>query len=321
MNLEDIILSMMTYKGKPAKIQQLTIPTDKRVICISDIHGSLDLFVQLLGKVGFSGDDILILIGDLFMRGTQCHETLKYIIELSRKDNVHAVMGNWDAVRPYYLTGAEAEWLDNLPQIIETQDYVFVHGGLTSNNLHEQDALTCMKNDAFIDQGLSFEKYIVTGHWPTANYCHEIPSNNPFIDREKRIIAVDGGIVIRASGQLNAFIISDGAFSFEYVDALPVIQVQKAQPESGRLHITWNDRFVELVSAGEEFSIYRHLETGKTLSLPNDSVWTDEDGNLCAADGTDYHLHVEVGDNISVVKTFNGKLLAKKNGILGWVNL
>ena len=39
------------------------------------------------------------------------------------------------------------------------------------------------------------------------NYSEEAPSNNPVIDKEKKIIAIDGGNAIKEAGQLNVFII------------------------------------------------------------------------------------------------------------------
>ena len=305
-----------------AKVVQLTLPKDKRVICISDIHGSLDLFRQLLEKVAFSPNDILILLGDLFLKGTQCHDTLKFIINLAQNANVHVIRGNCDVPKDY-VSDAEAEWLENLPTIIETQDYIFVHGGLTSNDLTEQNARKCMKYDAFLEEGLIFDKYVVTGHWPTENYCQKIPSDNPIVDEESRIISIDGGMAIKSSGQLNAFMISGDTFSFDFVDGLPIYQLEKPQAaRGGNINITWNDRFIEVVEAGDETSLFKHIATGMTLSLPNSGVWIDDTGALSySTGGTDYYLPVNAGDTVSVIKRFGKKLFAKKDGVCGWLDL
>jgi len=309
---------------KMAKIQCITIPKDKRIICISDIHGNLDLFIELLEKVNFTDDDTLILLGDLFMRGKQCHETLKYIIGLSEKDNVYAIMGNWDMARPEYLTVDEIQWLEALPQIIEAQDYIFVHGGVSSEDFRTLEAYGCMKNDNFMErQGLSFSKYVVTGHWPTNNYCHKIPCRNPVVNEDKKIIAIDGGNVINNGGQLNAFIILNNKFSYDYVDGLSSYIVEKTQVErGGSINITWEDRFVELVDEGDSESLYRHLGTGAELLLPNGSVWEENDGRISASSfGTDYYLPLDEGETVSIVKRFEKRLYVKKNGLCGWVEI
>jgi len=305
---------------------KMKIPKEKRIICISDIHGYLDLFLSLLDKIKFSDDDILILLGDFYTKGPKIHETLKYVIGLSQKQNVYVIRGNCDWIIDN-MQDSEKEWLENLPHIIKTDDYIFVHGGLSLNNLSDlskQDAWECMKNDAFMEKDLFFDKYIVTGHWPTVNYCHQIPCFNPIINDEKRIIAIDGG-TIKSGGQLNAFIINNDEFSFDCVDSLPVFRAEKNQSESGgTLNITWNDRFIELIEKekGGEFGIYKHIKTGQTLSIPNISVWTDENGGLCSANlATDYYLPVNAGDIISVDKRFSDKIFAKKDGVAGWINL
>ncbi|MBZ9688441.1 metallophosphoesterase [Clostridium estertheticum] len=102
----------------------------------------------------------------------------------------------------------EIEWLEQLPHIIETQNFIFAHAGITSENLEEQDASKVMKNDAFLEQGLVFSKYVIVGHWPTANYGREKGCCNPIIKKEQKIISIDGENIIKTEGQLNALIIN-----------------------------------------------------------------------------------------------------------------
>lgn len=303
-----------------ARLKRITIPQDKRVICISDIHGSLNLLVELMDKVGYSSVDILVLLGDLYTKGEQGHETLKYVMSLSKKENVHILRGNCDWYEPY-LNDSEKTWLENLPHIIESEDYIFVHGGLEPGRIEEQEPFKCMKNDAFMEKALVYTKYVITGHWPTINYTHEIPACNPIIDNEKRIIAIDGGTVIKSMGQLNAFIIDNGTFSYKYTDSLPLFTVYKPQTASGgELNITWNDRYVELLEKGSEFSLFKHKLTGKQIVMPNDGVWEEENGALCGCVcGTDYFLPVSAGETVSLVKRYRDRILAKKDGIVGWI--
>lgn len=306
-----------------AVVQQITMPLDKRVICISDIHGNLELLKKLLHQVQYVENDMLVFLGDLYTKGKQCHATLKFIIDLSEKEDVHIIQGNCDW-QEEYLTEFEKSWLKSLPHIIEAEKYIFVHGGVSSGDLHVQEAVECVKNDCFMEKGLKFNKYIITGHWPTVNYCHKIPCFNPIVNEENRIIAIDGGNAVTGkAGQLNVFIIENGCFSFQYADSLPVIKSPKAQAESGgSLNITWLDRFVEMVEKGNVLSKYRHIRSGKILTLPNHYIWNDNDGNLCALSyGTDYCLSVEKGEEISVIDDFGSSIFAKKNGTAGWIHL
>ncbi|MCL2371932.1 MAG: metallophosphoesterase [Defluviitaleaceae bacterium] len=303
-----------------AKIRRIHIPDGKRVICISDIHGEIDLFKRLLGMIDFCDDDVLILPGDIYTKGSHPHDTLKYCIKLDENPNVHILRGNADWGGDD-VSQQENQWLDALPDIIESDEYIFVHSGLNAGALEEQPSAKSVKFNNFMETAGKFDKWVVVGHWPTAMYCHEIPCANPIINQEKKIISIDGGNVLKPDGQLNAFIISSGQFSFMSADNLPKHTAMKRQPESGgTLAITWLDRFVEIVEDGERLCRVRHNKTGKILTVPKSRIWVDDNENTCACDSaTDYHLPCEIGDIVSVVEDFEDRMFAKLNGFSGWV--
>ena len=304
-----------------AKIHKIDIPAEKRVLCISDIHGELALFKRLLDKVGFCDSDILILLGDIYTKGSNPHDTLRFCMEMHQKPNVHILRGNADWGNDEYLSEQENKWLDALPDIIEADKYIFVHSGLTSHNLEEQMPATVVKCNNFIETAPKFDKWVIVGHWPTAMYCHQIPCQNPIISEEKRIIAIDGGNVLKADGQLNAFIIENGNFSHVYVDALPTLTIAKTQNAAGgSIAITWLDRFVDIVEDGEELCRVMHHKSEKVITVPKAQVWKDSEGNTCICDlATDYCLACMVGDVVSVVADFPDRFFAKFEGTCGWV--
>ncbi|MCL2375892.1 MAG: metallophosphoesterase [Defluviitaleaceae bacterium] len=305
------------------KIAQLEIPQNKRLICISDVHGEMELLIKLLDRVEFCSDDILVLLGDVYLKGSRCHACLKYVMELSAQPNVHVLRGNCDWLGEDYLDEDDKAWLEALPHIIESEDFIFVHAGIKSMNLQEQDPLFCMRNDAFLENydGPAFEKWVMVGHWPNSNYCHEVGCNGPIINEEKRIIAIDGGNVVKEGGQLNAFILEDDEFWWDSVDKFYTAFVGQAQEGScGTLNITWTDRFIEIIEAGEEFSVVRHVASGKALYVPTNKIWQDSDGNNCiGAMATDHWLKVYEGDIISVIEVFSDRMFVKRDGIMGWV--
>ena len=303
-----------------AKVKYIHIPDDKRIICVSDIHGEVDLFKQLLGMVAFCDDDVLILLGDLYTKGSRPHDTLRYCIDLDKESNVHILRGNADWGGDD-IGEQENQWLNDLPDIIESDEYTFVHSGINSGKLEEQPSVKSAKFNNFMETAPGFDKWVMVGHWPVAMYCHEIPCHDPIINYEKKIISIDGGNVLKSDGQLNAFIISGGKFSFVSVNNLPKHIITKQQIESGgTLAITWLDRFVEMVEDGDRLCRVKHIKTGKTLLVPKSQVWPDNDGNLCACDcATDYYLPCEVGDSIGIVEDFEDRTFAKLNGISGWI--
>jgi protein phosphatase len=275
----------------------------------------------LLDKVGFYDDDILILLGDLYTKGSRLQDTLKFCKELDAKHNVHTLRGNADWGGDDFMSDDESQWLDDLPDIIESDDYIFVHSGISSDTLEEQPSVKSAKFNNFMETAPTFDKWVIVGHWPVAMYCHEIPCQNPIINHDKKIISIDGGNVLKADGQLNAFVISNDGYSFVSVDNLPKLTISKPQAESGgTLAITWLDRFVELVEDGERLCNIKHKKTGKILTVPKSGLWTDADGNLTICDlATDYYLPCNVGDVVSVVEDFDDRIFAKFNGTSGWI--
>ena len=80
----------------PARILPLRIEPGRRILVVSDIHGNLPYLKGLLQKAAFSAGDELIINGDVLEKGPDSLGTLRYIMDLSRRGNVHTVCGNCD---------------------------------------------------------------------------------------------------------------------------------------------------------------------------------------------------------------------------------
>lgn len=215
----------------------------------------------------------------------------------------------------------EFDFLRNLPIIIETENYSFVHGGLPEGDLDSLDAIACMKNDRFMHQGRRMDKWCVVGHWPVVLYCGDIVCANPIIDRFSKIISIDGGCALKDDGQLNALVIPhDGSedFDFEYYDHFPVRRVQSAQRGSdSSAYIRYGDNLVRVLERGEEFSVCRHERTGYRMEILTKYLYGDGDECLCN-DCTDYELPLSAGDAVSVVEDTSRGYLVKRRGVSGW---
>lgn len=217
---------------------------------------------------------------------------------------------------------AEWAWLRAMPTILETEHLVFVHGGVPSlEGMEKLDRWHCMKNDGFLDQGLSFDKWVIVGHWPVTLYDEHIPSSAPLINRERKIISIDGACVLKVDGQLNALMLpSEDSEDFTWTawDGLPAARAldgQEASPNS--VNIRWGRSALKLLEEGEELSLCRHLETGRELYILNEYLRRDGTGLWCE-DSTDYRLSVSPGDLLTVVRKTKRGFLCKKEGVTGW---
>lgn len=69
----------------------------RRIIMISDIHGCIDLFDQLLTKVHYSPDhDQLMLLGDYVDKGPHSQKVVERVMQLVQNHKAIALRGNHD---------------------------------------------------------------------------------------------------------------------------------------------------------------------------------------------------------------------------------
>ena len=215
----------------------------------------------------------------------------------------------------------EFRFLESLPHVIDTEHYVFVHGGLPEGGREDWDGWKCMKNDNFLGQGRSFDRWVIVGHWPVTLYGTDSVCANPIIERERKIISIDGGCVLKDDGQLNALIIPyNGSedFQVEHYDPFPVRRVKSAQKGSEKsIYIRWGDNIVRILERGREFSRCVYVRTGYELDILTKNLY-GESGEVRCNDCTDYVLPLEAGDEVSVVETTSRGYFVKHNGVSGW---
>ena len=218
----------------------------------------------------------------------------------------------------------ELEFLAELDTILETEKYIFVHGGLRERDLDDnasRSVFELTKYDSFMTETPHrFEKYVVVGHWPVNLYSRQVQQLNPVFDHEKKIIAIDGGCGIKREAQMNVLVIPHVNCPIEDVthvsyDELPVIRALEAQAEmADSVHINWTCNDITMIEAGEEFSYAEHQGTGRKLYIPNTYI---RNGEKCH-DYTDRILEVRAGDTLSLIAETSRGCIVKKNGVVGW---
>lgn len=234
--------------------------------------------------------------------------------EISELGDIKAEL--WRRFRP------EWEFLAAIPHAIETQNFVFAHAGMNPDKpLSRHDISELDRVDFFLKRGLRFHKWVVVGHEPVVLYGENKVCANPIIDRESRIISIDGGCVLKDDGQLNALIIPDidsEDFSFAAYDPFPTAVALDGQAESERsYYIRWGDSTVQVLKRGEEFSLCRHVRTGYEMEILTKYLFSG--GEICDCnDCTDYLLPVKAGDTLRIVERSSKGVFAKLNGVSGW---
>lgn len=288
----------------------MKMSTNKDVYVLS---GNCD---TLWEDIKYELDDENLLKYIIFRKNSILNEMCQEIsIEVNEKSDIKYIK---EQIKKNF--SIELNWMEQLPHIIETDNLIFAHAGITSLNFEEQDASNVVRTDAFLEQGFSFPKYVVVGHWPTANYGKDKCCCNPIINKERKIICIDGGNMVKDEGQLNALIINDNDdITFDSIDDFPKCEIIESQASnSNTIQITWMDNAVEVLKEEDEFSLCRHISSNHELWIKNTKLFKAKDGMHCY-DCTDYFLQVSKGDIVSIIEKSSNQTLVKKNGIVGWV--
>lgn len=217
----------------------------------------------------------------------------------------------------------ELDFLSSLPAILETQNRIFVHGGIPDENL---DALTACERHPFLkwdhfltDSDVSFQKTVVVGHWPVTLYSPSYPDNAPVYDKRRNVLSIDGGCGVKKGGQIN-LLVFPSFLSEDYTlytwDGLPTVTALDGQTESTDFgYIRWGDDEVSVVEKNEDTAIVLHH--GRKMSVPSKSLYQKDD-RWHVNELTDYLLPVFPGDALSVIAETPSGLYAKKNSVTGW---
>lgn len=260
------------YKMTEEKHIKLSLGSDYKMVVISDIHGHLSTFKNLLREVNLKEEDYLVILGDFINRGPESLAVLNEIVSLLKRPNTYILKGNHEKFltsyvqsekdfpelltflqeRPYEVLfhdmaeqlkfdiwacqspedfrqkllctySFEIDFMEQLPILLETESFIFVHGGYEKQFSIEIDENKYLKYDFFNERSPVQEKTVIVGHWPACNLRSDSLSNTPFFNVEKNIITIDGGLGVKDTGQLNAFIMTsdNGVISYETLQVSP----------------------------------------------------------------------------------------------------
>lgn len=209
----------------------------QRTLVISDIHGELEMFEQLLEKVNYHSEtDQLILLGDYVDRGPDSRGVLNKVMELKEKGAI-VLRGNHDEMMVEAYDNKEKAWerwirngylptfqsydsntagkqfpdteemkkhiafIKSLDYYHITDKYIFVHAGVDPDTpIEETDPqILVWIRDKFHD-GYKGDKTVIFGHTVTANLRKERGNFNIYYGKNN-IIGIDGGAVY--GGRLN----------------------------------------------------------------------------------------------------------------------
>lgn len=213
----------------------------------------------------------------------------------------------------------EFSFLRDLPIILNTDNYIFVHAGIESEVLRENDAVQCLTRGSFLTTDKNFAKCVVVGHWPCGNYDRVINNNGIRVDWDKNIIAIDGGNQIKETGQLNILIIDRGELSFDFVDRFSKIKALEEQCEgTEKMNLCFPYTELEIIEEGQEESLCLLKTFDSKRMIANREIYTYRGKTYCQ-DTCVGDLEIGIGEILALIRMSEQGLLVKKaNGDIGW---
>ena len=217
-----------------ARIQH-TLDVGNHVWVVGDVHGYFETLQELLKKLDYTDDDVIIFMGDLIDKGPNSKEVFELV---TKADNFFSIRGNHEemlrlSLTPKYKGRMKKSWLkyggtetlksinpDQEKAIIEAKKWIpviekfptelvldnfrLVHAGYNPlKSLEEQSNRDLMWNRDIFTSGNIFdlERQIIVGHTP----IHDLETgkfgsnwlNAQFRDANiTKIIALDMGIFL-----------------------------------------------------------------------------------------------------------------------------
>ncbi len=224
---------------------------------------------------------------------------------------------------------ARLDWMRGLPAVLETNRILFVHAGVEEREDWQNGEVgNTTRNQTFLQNGRNLTgKWVVVGHMPAYNAARVPPSNRVLIDRERKIIGIDGGCGVKEVYQLNALMISlegdEPRFCYESVDDFPRVKVKKSWrgENTWELQDMWPHYRLELLRKGEYFTFCRLKNTNRCGYVKNEHMnW--EDGSWWYRISSVSHLlTVEEGETVALLdSSCKGFALVKNiRDEMGWV--
>lgn len=216
----------------------------------------------------------------------------------------------------------EYRFLQNRPQILETESFFFAHAGLQGEDLEDQD-LEYVLSVPWFPRGTEhrFSKLLVVGHYPTANYRNECINSSPYFHSGQNVLTIDGGNMIKTFGQLNGVVLDSttGTWQWRSVREGDVFEAPHSQEEKpAQAVVIWPNNRIEKIERREYGFLCREVESGACLVIPEEFLY-DWNGELHTDDMTDKLLAVAEGERVTVLRRYGDRLLiAKEDGEVGW---
>lgn len=273
----------------------------------------------LMGNCDFTAKNVLFSYRLDFIRNVVSSRR-SLITEMADQIGIDMLAMDMDdfcqQIRRHFLD--ELSFLADLPHVLLDEKRIYTHAAIMNETTFGDDFRQTMTTPFFADTAARFSRPVVCGHLPVSEYCQSIASFDVLWNPEKNIYSIDGGNIVKRSGQLNALIFeADGSVSTNSADLLPLARAVHTVTPKRQLpfYLTWNRGQITILDA--------HSASDQVLAHSaylRRTFWIDrafvKDGR--GTEYTNYQMPLKKGDIVSVTDIYGDKVQIKKGGRLGW---
>lgn len=254
-------------------------------------------------------------------RSFNCYIEMAQTLGLAREDFENNFEKSREKVNKAFE--AELQFMRNLPLVLESEDYIFIHAGIEDRpdwqNTAELFALTV---PWFFNGKHQADKTVICGHYPSYNFEAANNTNLPIIDNNKKIICIDGGATTKCAGQLNAFIVKSGSEGYETVfePLFPGKTVKRSVSRTEKpIYVNWEKHDFTVLGKEKDFLRVKINQTGET-GLIYEKYCGEWEGIVHGWTHLDAFLSVSEGEEFSAAdETEEYYFGIAENGQVGFV--
>lgn len=264
-----------------------------------------------------------------FVLHKDCPNTLLYdMVQEYRKFNQHGdSLENAELqteLGKHFLK--ERKWIESLPLMVENNDLIFVHAGLDDiDDYHESNYHSVLMKRYFYETGHHTNKMVICGHMPVTIYDKEEFNDDIIIDYDKKIISIDGGMIVKQGGQLNALEIIKHGSQYEYhcfsQCDLPKAVLKRNSPgkKIGK-GPCWPHFDVKVLQREKYFTKVEIIDTHEITTVKNEFLLSNQMITTVIDDCPSNILSIPKGAEVFVINNeCQGYVLVKYHSIQGWI--
>ncbi len=217
-------------------------------------------------------------------------------------------------------------FIKDLPILAYTDDLAFVHGGCDPAFDPIKDEAKYLKFDDFNEVSEKQDRLTIVGHHPACNLRHDFISNMPYLNPEKNILFIDGGMGVKRTGELNAIILKKENGSYTY-DCLQINDFERKTikkridfNQETPIHINYPDRDIEVISTDRGKALCRHLSRNQMFTVFSSLITEVNGKSRLSTNYTNHFFSLEPGDLVEVCCAYEDHLLVKHKNVFGWIH-